>query len=168
MRTNPVGDKKVRQALNYATDKQGLVDHVLFGQAQVANHMMPKHRYWRADVKPYPYDIAKAKQLIAASSVPHGFSTSLVVPTGDTIVAQVALVVKQAWAQIGVKVNIQNLDPGTAATDWSKGNYTIGTNWYVTSDVTAPDEPAGIEFDVTAPAASTPPSRATRAPRQPS
>jgi peptide/nickel transport system substrate-binding protein len=147
----PVGDKKVRQALNYATDKQGLVEHVLFGRAQVANHMMPKHRYWRPDVKPYPYNIAKAKQLIAASSVPRGFSTNLVVPTGDTIVQQVALVVKQAWAQIGVKVNIQNLDPGTAATDWTKGSYTIGTNWYVTSDVTAPDEPAGIEFDVTAP-----------------
>src|SRR5262249_23029362 len=116
-----------------------------------ANHMMPKHRYWRKDVKPYPYDIAKAKQLIAASSVPHGFSANVVVPTGDTITQQVALVVKQAWAQIGVKVNIQNLDPGTAATDWVKGTYTIGTNWYVTSDVTAPDEPAGIEFDATAP-----------------
>ena len=49
----PIGDRKVRQALNYATDKQALVDHVLFGQAQVANHMMPKHRYWRADVKPF-------------------------------------------------------------------------------------------------------------------
>ena len=50
----PLDDKKVRQALNYATDKAGLVEHVLAGQAQVANHMMPKHRYWRADVRPTP------------------------------------------------------------------------------------------------------------------
>jgi peptide/nickel transport system substrate-binding protein len=147
----PINDKKVRQALNYATDKKALVQRVLFGHAQVANHMMPKHRYWRKDVKPYPYDIAKAKKLIAASSVPKGFSVNVVVPTGDTIVSQVAQVIKQSWAQIGVKVTIQNLDAGTAATRWANSDFTVGTNWYVTSDVTAPDEPAGIEFDYRAP-----------------
>jgi peptide/nickel transport system substrate-binding protein len=147
----PLDDKNVRQALNYATDKAGLVEHVLAGQAQVANHMMPKHRYWRADVKPYAYDIDKAKSLMAASSVPKGFSANVVVPSGDTIVAQVAQVIKQSWAQIGVNVTIQNLDAGTAATNWVNGDFTIGTNWYVTSDVTAPDEPAGIEFDYSAP-----------------
>jgi len=147
----PMSDKKVRQALNYATDKRALVQRVLFGHAQVANHMMPKHRYWRKNVKPYPYDIAKAKKLIAASSVPKGFSVNVVVPTGDTIVSQVAQVIKQSWAQIGVKVTIQNLDAGTAATRWANSDFTVGTNWYVTSDVTAPDEPAGIEFDYAAP-----------------
>ena len=147
----PINDKKVRQALNYATDKKTLVSRVLFGHAQVANHMMPKHRYWRKDVKAYPYNIAKAKQLIAQSSVPNGFSVNVVVPTGDTIVSQVAQVIKQSWAQIGVKVTIRNLDAGTAATNWVNGDFTIGTNWYVTSDVTAPDEPAGIEFDYGAP-----------------
>jgi peptide/nickel transport system substrate-binding protein len=147
----PLDDKKVRQALNYATDKEGLVKHILAGQAEVANHMMPKHRYWRSDVKPYPYDIDAAKKLMAASSVPKGFSATVVVPSGDTIVAQVAQVIKQSWAEIGVKVTIQNLDAGTAATNWVNGDFTIGTNWYVTSDVTAPDEPAGIEFDYSAP-----------------
>ena len=80
--------------------------------------MMPKHRYWRADVKPYAYDIDKAKSLMAASSVPKGFSANVVVPSGDTIVAQVAQMIKQSWAQIGVNVTIQNLDAGTAATNW--------------------------------------------------
>jgi peptide/nickel transport system substrate-binding protein len=147
----PINDKKVRQALNYATDKDALVSRVLFGHAQVANHMMPKHRYWRADVKPYPYDINKAKALMAASSVPKGFHVNVIVPTGDTIVAQVAQVVKQSWSQIGIDITIQTLDAGTAATKWAASDFTIGSNWYVTSDVTAPDEPAGIEFDYGAP-----------------
>jgi ABC-type transport system substrate-binding protein len=56
-------------------------------------------------------------------------------------------VIKQSWGQIGVHVTIQNLDAGTAATNWTKSDFSVGTNWYVTSDVTAPDEPAGIEFD---------------------
>jgi len=147
----PINDKNVRQALNYATDKEALVSRVLFGKAQVANHMMPKHRYWRSNVEPYPYDIAKAKKLMAESSVPHGFSANVIVPTGDTIVSQVAQVVKQSWGQIGVKITIQSLDAGTAATKWANSDFTIGSNWYVTSDVTAPDEPAGIEFDYGAP-----------------
>jgi peptide/nickel transport system substrate-binding protein len=147
----PIGDKKVRQALNYATDKEALVSRLLFNQAQVSNHMMPKHRYWSASIKPYPYDIDKAKALIAGSSVPKGFSANLVVPTGDTVTQQIAQVVKSSWAQIGVNVTIQDLDAGTAATNWANGNYTIGTNWYVTSDCSAPDEPAGIEFDYGAP-----------------
>jgi peptide/nickel transport system substrate-binding protein len=147
----PINDKKVRQALNYATDKDALVSRVLFGHAQVANHMMPKHRYWRADVKPYPYDINKAKALMAQSSVPKGFNVNVIVPTGDTIVSQVAQVVKQAWSQIGVNITIQSLDAGTAATKWANSDFTVGSNWYVTSDVTAPDEPAGIEFDYGAP-----------------
>jgi peptide/nickel transport system substrate-binding protein len=147
----PIGDKRVRQALNYATDKETLVQRLLFDNAEVANHMMPKHRYWRPTIKPYPYDIQKAKALIAASSVPHGFSTNLVVPTGDTVTQQIAQVVKQSWSEIGVNVTIQDLDAGTAATNWANGDYTIGTNWYVTSDCSAPDEPAGIEFDYGAP-----------------
>lgn len=147
----PISDKNVRQALNYATDKDALVSRVLFGHAQVANHMMPKHRYWKAGVKPYPYDISKAKALIAKSSAPNGFKVNVIVPTGDTIVSQVAQVVKQSWSQIGVDITIQSLDAGTAATKWANSDFTIGSNWYVTSDVTAPDEPAGIEFDYSAP-----------------
>src|SRR5207237_116779 len=44
-----------------------------------------------------------------------------------------------------------SLDAGTAATRWANSDFTVGSNWYVTSDVTAPDEPAGIEFDYSAP-----------------
>jgi peptide/nickel transport system substrate-binding protein len=111
---------------------------------------MPKEKYWLASVKPYPYDLNKAKQLIAQSSAANGFTLPLVVPTGDVIIQQVAQVVKDSWSKIGVNVQIQNLDIGTAYTNFSKGNYTAGSNWYITSDVTAPDELAAIEFDYTA------------------
>jgi peptide/nickel transport system substrate-binding protein len=148
----PLDDVKVRQALNYATDKESIIKSVLFGNAEVANHMMPKMKYWRSDVKPYEYDIAKAKQLMAASKAPSGFTIPLVVPTGDSTTAQVAQIVKESWAQIGVKADISNLDVGTAYTNFSAGNYTAGNNWYITSDVVAPDELAAIQFDYSAPA----------------
>jgi peptide/nickel transport system substrate-binding protein len=146
----PLGDVRVRQALNYATDKESIIKSVLFGHAEVANHMMPKMKYWREDVKPYAYDIAKAKQLIKASKAPSGFTLPLVVPTGDSIISQVAQIVKQSWAEIGVTAEISNLDIGTAYTNFSNSNYVAGNNWYITSDVVAPDELAAIEFDYSA------------------
>jgi peptide/nickel transport system substrate-binding protein len=146
----PLDDLKVRQALNHATDKEAIIQSVLFGNAEVANHMMPKMKYWRDDVEPYAYDIDKAKQLMADSKAASGFSIPLIVPTGDSIVAQVAQIVKESWAQIGVTAEISNLDVGTAYTNFSNGNYTAGNNWYITSDVTAPDELAAIQFDYAA------------------
>lgn len=148
--TEPLDDVKIRQALNHATDKEAIIQSVLFGDAEVANHMMPKMKYWRDDVEPYAYDIEKAKQLMAESKAPNGFTVPLVVPTGDSIVAQVAQIVKESWAQIGVTAEISNLDGGTAYTNFSSGNYTAGNNWYITSDVTAPDELAAIQFDYSA------------------
>jgi len=147
----PLNDVRVRQALNYATDKESIVKNILFGHAEVANHMMPKEKYWLASVKPYPYDVKKAKALISQSSAAKGFTLPLVVPTGDVIIQQVSQVVKESWSKIGVHVQIQNLDIGTAYTNFSKGSYTAGSNWYITSDVTAPDELSAIEFDYTAP-----------------
>src|SRR5262245_5635728 len=146
----PLDDIRIRQALNYATDKESIIKSVLFGHAEVANHMMPKMKYWRQDVKAYPYDIAKAKQLMKQSKAPGGFSVPLVVPTGDSIISQVAQIVKQSWAEIGVTANISNLDIGTAYTNFSNSNYVAGHNWYITSDVVAPDELAAIQFDYSA------------------
>jgi peptide/nickel transport system substrate-binding protein len=146
----PLDDVRIRQALNYATDKESIIKSVLFGHAEVANHMMPKMKYWREDVKAYEYDIAKAKQLMKQSKAPGGFKVPLVVPTGDSIISQVAQIVKQSWAEIGVTAEISNLDIGTAYTNFSNSNYVAGNNWYITSDVVAPDELAAIQFDYSA------------------
>ena len=146
----PLDDIRVRQALNYATDKESIIKSVLFGHAEVANHMMPKMKYWREDVKAYPYDLDKAKQLIKQSKASGGFKIPLVVPTGDSIISQVAQIVKQSWAEIGVTAEISNLDIGTAYTNFSNSNYVAGNNWYITSDVVAPDELAAIQFDYSA------------------
>jgi peptide/nickel transport system substrate-binding protein len=85
------------------------------------------------------------------TSAAGGFSIPLVVPTGDVITQQLAQIVKESWSQIGVTVQIQNADIGTAYTNFSNFNYTAGANWYITSDVTAPDELAAIQFDYSAP-----------------
>jgi peptide/nickel transport system substrate-binding protein len=146
----PLDDLKVRQALNHATDKEAMLKSIYFDKVEIANHMMPKMKYWRDDVEAYEYDPERAKSLIAESKVPDGFKLPIVTPTGDVIIQQLAQIIKESYADIGVDVQITNLDIGTAYTNFSGFNYIAGANWYITSDVPGPDELAAIQFDYSA------------------
>lgn len=146
----PLDDVKVRQALNYATDKEAMLKSIYFDKVEIANHMMPRMKYWREDVPAYEYDPERAKSLIAESKAADGFTLPVVIPTGDVIIQQIAQIVKESYAGIGVNVEITNLDIGTAYTNFSEFNYTAGANWYITSDVPGPDELAAIQFDFSA------------------
>jgi peptide/nickel transport system substrate-binding protein len=146
----PLDDLKVRQALNYATDKEAMLKSIYFDKVEIATHMMPKMKYWRDDVEAYEYDPERAKSLIAESKVPDGFKLPIVTPTGDVIIQQLAQIIKESYADIGVDVQITKLDIGTAYTNFSGFNYIAGANWYITSDVPGPDELAAIQFDYSA------------------
>ena len=61
----PFDDKRVRQAINYAIDKQELIDGVLLGLGEpVASPYKPGTRWSNPKLKPYPYDPQKARQLL--------------------------------------------------------------------------------------------------------
>ena len=66
LREGPFTSKAMRQAVNYAIDKEGLVDNVLQGTATVADSPIPPAFDWayNEDLDPYPYDPARAQELI--------------------------------------------------------------------------------------------------------
>ena len=66
MREGPFTSKAMRQAVNYAIDKEGLVENVLQGTATVADSPIPPAFDWayNEDLDPYPYDPARAEELI--------------------------------------------------------------------------------------------------------
>jgi peptide/nickel transport system substrate-binding protein len=76
MDPNPFRDLKVRQAINYAIDRQALVDNLLQGKSKVVNTACyPSQFGCVQDVTAYPYDPEKAKALLAEAGYPDGFST---------------------------------------------------------------------------------------------
>ena len=83
---SPVHDVRVRQALNYAYDKETFVNTVLHGvtraSGQPATHTMAGYQ---DDVLPYPYDPEKAKALLAEAGYPDGLDlmAEIVVTTGE-------------------------------------------------------------------------------------
>jgi peptide/nickel transport system substrate-binding protein len=138
----PLNEIVVRQALNYATPKE-TINRVAFANTAIPeNSAIGIIKYWDKNIKPYPYDIAKAKELLAKSSAPHGFSIKLMIDGTDTPSKQTAAILQQAWAQIGVKVSIEETDYGTLGAKFYAENYQalleIPTG--PSSDVPADDE----------------------------
>jgi peptide/nickel transport system substrate-binding protein len=119
----PLGELEVRQALNYATPKAQINEVVFKGRGEIANSIAPKVGYWSKDVKPYPYDVAKAKELLAKSSVPNGFNVKLEIVGTDEPSAQTAQILQKAWGDIGVRVKIVQSDIGTAFTHILGSNF---------------------------------------------
>jgi peptide/nickel transport system substrate-binding protein len=145
----PLGELAVRQALAYATPVAAIAKTAFAGLAPIMNTVMPKLKYWNPAVRPYPYDLARAHQLLASSSVPHGFTIALSVVGSDTPSLQTAQIIQASWAQIGVRVKIQEYDYGTIQSRWAAGQYqsTLLIPDADTSDLPVDDEYAHGLFD---------------------
>ena len=101
-----VRDVRVRQALNYAVDMQKILDGLFYGKATrgagVANPP-----YALEDLKPYPYDPEKAKQLLAEAGYPNGFKTTLATPTGRYQKdKELAIAIAADLAKVGVEAEV--------------------------------------------------------------
>ena len=70
---SPWHDRRVRLAANYAIDRQALSDAETLGASKPAGSHVPRTFEFALPIEPYPYDPAKAKQLLAEAGYPNGF-----------------------------------------------------------------------------------------------
>jgi len=135
----PFTDKRVRQALNYATDKQALVDKVLFGYGKPSGQALPLMFGNDSSIKPYPYDPNKAKALLKAAGYANGLSFTMV--TGASSDKTLETLLQQQWKQAGVNMAIQTVEENTLLSqiEHAPYNYQISPG-YMTSDIIDPDE----------------------------
>lgn len=139
-RNAPLTDVKVRQALNYATDKDSIIKSILFGQAAVSNSFMPNGAlFWNKDQKGYPYDIDMAKKLISESSTPSGVSISIDIGAGNQLSQQIATALKSMWEPAGITLDIQQYEQAVATDRYRTNKFQLRlTGW--TNDIIDPDE----------------------------
>ena len=79
----PFDNVKARQAFNYAADKENLVKYVLQGAGYVMSDPVgPDIEGHNPNIKPYPYDPAKAKKLLAEAGYPQGADIEVITPAG--------------------------------------------------------------------------------------
>ncbi len=104
-----LADVKVRQALNYAIDREQ-INKVLFdGKSEGQYGFWPKgHPFHDPALDDYyAQDLDKAKALLAETEWPDGFEFSIYVAPAGSAGEQFSLLVQQDWAKIGVKVNLE-------------------------------------------------------------
>jgi peptide/nickel transport system substrate-binding protein len=114
----PFNDPAVRQALNYATPRQHILDTVYLGRAELANSQVGKVKYWDPSIKTYDYDPGRARDLIKGSSASGGFTVPVITVSEDSVELETAEIIQAAWAELGIKMSIDQVDIGTALTQW--------------------------------------------------
>ena len=140
----PFDDKNLRQAMNYAVNKDAIIQNVLFGAAKPANTYLPLMAFHDDSVPGYPYNLDKAKQLVAQSAGKDGFSGTLWTIAGDAVAAQVCQLVANDLSQIGGNISIQSED-GNANLDRVFKTHDFDFNiGYYTTDIIDPDELTGF------------------------
>lgn len=111
----PLTKKNVRQAINMAIDKQSIIDNIYMGRAIKAKNGMPPFMLGYNDkIKDYPYDLERAKELLAESGYPNGFEVTLhITPVSRPYMfdpPRIAEAIQSYLAAVGIKVKIFQLD----------------------------------------------------------
>ena len=108
---SPFSDQRVRQALNYAVNKQEIADIIMMGTTQPAGQPGIKTMTgYNPNVGPYPYDPDKARALLAEAGYAEGLSFRAEVLIGGVVEATTMYQkVAQDLAQVGVDVEVQPL-----------------------------------------------------------
>jgi peptide/nickel transport system substrate-binding protein len=139
----PFDDVRVRQAMNYAVDKEALVKGVFHGDAVAATTSIPAMAYHNDELKPYPVDLDKAKALLMEAGLKNGFKTSMLVRGGDVTSRQVGSAIQASLRQIGIEVELQTIEGSSQFSTTKAGNYELSLS-YATSDTIDPDQLVGF------------------------
>lgn len=113
----PTENVLVRQAMNYAVDRQAIVDALFDGQATLSSGFVsPFNMGYSADIQPYPYDPDKARELLTEAGFPDGFEIGFACPIGAyPNFEQVCEAISGYLAEVGITLEggeIQFLESG--------------------------------------------------------
>ncbi|WP_336660522.1 ABC transporter substrate-binding protein [Leucobacter sp. USHLN153] len=105
-------DVHVRRAIAMALDREGIVEATTFNTAEVANSLLPPTIVDSANdtVDALDFDVDAARKELADSAYPDGFKVKLSLASGDSQRAQIAQIVQESLAKIGITVEIEQLD----------------------------------------------------------
>ena len=153
----PFNDKRVRLALTLGCNRQLMVERILRGEAPVAAgaYGTAFGEFQNKELKPYPYDPERAKQLLAEAGWQPGadgimekdgkrMSFGFMVDKGNPTREQMALALQQDWKRIGVdiQIDVQEFNVYLRRGNSRPGDYDARTGWRIT----APDPDKTSEY----------------------
>lgn len=117
-------DARVRQAMNYAIDKDVIVNDILGGLATVADAPIAPDTWGYASTMKYECDVEKAKELLAEAGYPDGIELELWTPVGRYLMdTQVCENLQAQWEKAGIKVKIRQWEFQALMSEIKKGEF---------------------------------------------
>ncbi|MGH7212455.1 MAG: glutathione ABC transporter substrate-binding protein [Acetobacteraceae bacterium] len=110
----PYDDPRVRQAMNHAVDKKAFIRVVYSGFATPLLSAQPPHVTFYSQQTEYPFDPAKAKQMLAAAGHPNGFEAVMWGANNTQSITGMQFL-QQQFAAVGIKARVEPLEGGVMA-----------------------------------------------------
>lgn len=137
----PLNDVRVRQAISYAIDREGIIRDLLLNQARLAHSILPEGSWAYSPGHTYSYDPAKARQLLDQAGFPDPdgdgpkmrFASPLMfkIASSSAATRHYAEVIQNSLKAIGVPVEIQTLEGNTLLGQLQLGQYQMTTSRWV-------------------------------------
>jgi peptide/nickel transport system substrate-binding protein len=125
--TPPLRDKRVRQAMNYAVDREAIVRTILGGRgAPMSAPLWPGWLGASDEIAPYAYNPEKAKALLKEAGYPNGFGFRWTVTQGVFVKdIEVVQAVANQLAKVGIKATVQPAERARLLAERSEGDYDV-------------------------------------------
>jgi peptide/nickel transport system substrate-binding protein len=145
MRMNPAfkpfQDKRVRQAVNHAIDTDLIIKRLVKDKAYRAVSWLPLSAApFDKSIKPYAYDPAKAKKLLAEAGYPDGFEFELTTSQNESWGLPIVEAILPYLAKVGIKVKPKLIEVTLLSEALTKGDYQA----IISSSLTGPDSLATL------------------------
>lgn len=119
-------DKRIRRAIAHATNRQLMVSQLLKGEGELAEGpIWPSNPYFNKNVKPWPYDVARARALLQEAGWDFNRTIVIRVPTGNIIRERSADIIRENLVAVGMKAEIQKSDFPTHLAAMYAANYDV-------------------------------------------
>jgi peptide/nickel transport system substrate-binding protein len=131
-----LGQREVRQALAYATDRATLIKYLLHGQGRAASSLLPpNHWAYDGNVNQYDYDPKRAEELLDSAGLRRGpdgvrFHVTLKTSTdaGSRLLGEA---LADEWSRVGVALELRSLEYATFYSDITRGSFQLYTQRWV-------------------------------------
>lgn len=109
--SQPLSDKRVRQAVNYAIDKQAIIDAIYSGYAKQVSTIIPAQNFgFDPECPSYGYDPEKARALLKEAGYENGFEITFDANSAELTEIQA---ICGFLEDVGIKVNLNVVDSST-------------------------------------------------------
>ena len=127
-----LGDRRVRQAISLAINRQGIIDTRLAGTAKAADGFLPpRNALHDPSLRPLGFDPAQASRLLDEASLPKaadGCRAHLTIKTStNKLRRSIATLIAADLTRVGLCTEVQSLEWGTFFDDLKRGNFELAT-----------------------------------------